>query len=151
MHSCLYCIGKILLFGKIFVQPKNFHTDDIQIILHVTCLCTCVYLYADLGPTSGNIENFCSVVLDRSTIAYDITFHLRFDETFTPAVISAIDSLRAGSFQINSNGDVIFAVATRRNIFLNSSVTQGPFTLNVRFDDFGQLANGLGYNFSVST
>jgi hypothetical protein len=106
---------------------------------------------SDLGPTSGNIESSCSVVLDRSTVAYDITFRLRFDETFTPAVISAIDFLRAGSFQVNSNGDAIFAITTNRNIILDSSVTQGPFTLNVRFDDFGQLANGLGYNFSVST
>ena len=109
-------------------------------------VCVCI---TDLGPTSGNIENFCSIVLDRSAIAYDITFHLCLDETFTPAVISAIDFLRAGSFQVNSNGDAIAAAATTRNVLLGSIVTQGPFTLNVPFDNFPQLANGRGYNFSV--
>ena len=113
----------------------------------MTCVCICT----DRGPTADNIENFCSVVLDRSAIAYDITFHLRLDETFTPAVISAIDFLWAGSFQVNSNGDAIFAVATNRRVDLGSSVTQGPVTLNIPFDNFPQLANELGYNFSVRT
>jgi hypothetical protein len=64
-------------------------------------------------------------------------------------VTSAIDFFNVGSFQVNSNGDVIIAETTNRNIILDSSVTQGPFTLNVRFDDFAQLANGLGYSLNV--
>ena len=114
----------------------------------VICICICT----DRGPTADNIErSFCSVILDRSAIAYDITFHLRFDETFTPAVISAIDFLIASSFQVNSNGDVIFAATTNRRVDLGSNMTQGPFTLNVPFDNFPQLENGHGYNFSVRT
>ena len=92
----------------------------------------------------------CSVVLDRSAVAYDVTFHLRFDETFTPAVISAIDFLVAASFQVNSNGDVIFAEVTRRELPLGSNVTQGPFFLNVLHDNLAQRANGIGYSLSVS-
>ena len=111
----------------------------------------CVYVCTDLGPTSDNIENFCSVVLDRLAIAFDITFHLRLDETFTPAVISAIDFLRAGSFQINSNGDATNAVPSIRNVLLGSNVTQGPITLSILFDNFPQLAHGFGYSFSVRT
>ena len=107
----------------------------------------------DRGPTSGNIENFCSVVLDRSTTAYDITFHLRLDETFTPAVISAIDFLRAASFQIDSDGDTIFGTTTNTRIPLESNVTQlqGPVALDILFDNFPQRAHGIGYFLSVST
>ena len=90
------------------------------------------------------------MALDRSAVAYDITFHLHFDETFTHVVISAINSLSVSSFQVNSNGDVIFAEATNRALSLGSNVTQGPFILNVLYDNFAQRANGIGYNFSVS-
>lgn len=107
-------------------------------------------LFADGGPTSSNVASSCSVAVDRLAVAYDITFHLRFDETFTPAVISAINSLSVSSFQVNSNGDVIFAEATNRALSLGSNVTQGPFILNVLYDNLAQRANGIGYNFSVS-
>ena len=114
-------------------------------------VCVCIKFCTDRGPTSDNVENFCSVVLDRSVTAYDITFYLRLDETFTPAVISAIDFLRAGSFEINSNGDATSAVPMIRNVFLESNVTQGPITLGIPFDNFSQLAHGLGYHLSVGT
>ena len=90
------------------------------------------------------------MAVDRLAVAYDVTFHLRFDETFTPAVISAINSLSVSSFQVNSNGDVIFAEVTNRALSLGSNVTQGPFILNVLYDNLAQRANGIGYNFSVS-
>ena len=91
------------------------------------------------------------MVLNRTAVAYDITFHLRFDETFTPAVISAISILRASSFGINSNGDVTVSEATTRPIHLGSkNVTQGPFSLDVLFDNLAQRTNGLGYQVTVS-
>ena len=91
------------------------------------------------------------MALDRTTVAYDITLHLRFDETFSPAVISAVDFLRASTFRVNSNGDAIFSEATTRPIRLGSkNVTQGPFALDVLFDNLAQRANGLGYDVTVS-
>ena len=114
-------------------------------------MCVCIKFCTDRGPTSDNSENFCSVVLNRSATAYDITFHLRLDETFTPAVISAIQFLRAASFLIDSDGDTIFGTTTNRRVDLESNVTQGPVTLSIPFDNFSQLAHGLGYFLSVST
>ena len=114
-------------------------------------VCVCIKFCTDLGPTSGNIESFCSVVLDRSAIAYDITFHLLLDETFTPAVISAIDFLRAASFQIGSDGNTILGTTTNRRVPLESNVTQGPVALGILFDNFPQRAHGIGYFLDVST
>ena len=109
------------------------------------------FIPTDGGPTRDNVESSCSVVLDRTAVAYDITFHLRFDETFIPAVISAINFLRASTFRVNSLGEAIFSEATTRPIRLGSSdVTQGPFALDVLFDNLGQRANGLGYQVTVS-
>ena len=64
-------------------------------------------------------------------------------------MISAIDFLRASSFQVNSNGDVIIGATMSRRFDLGSNVTQGPITLNILFDDLAQLANGLGYGLIV--
>ena len=82
-------------------------------------------------------------------MAYDITFHLSFDATFTPAVISAINRLSVSSFQIRSDGPIIGAEITNRVVGLGNA-TQGPFTSSILFDDLDPLANGFGYNFSVS-
>ena len=93
------------------------------------------------------------MVLDRTTGTYDITLHLRFDETFTPAVISAIDSLSVRTYQINSNEDVIVSETTNRffRLALGSNVIQGPFNLEILFDNFAHLVNGRGYTVSVSS
>ena len=77
-------------------------------------------------------------------------FRIRFDETFTPAVISAIRNLTASSFEINERGGATVGVITRKPVPLPSSVTQGPVTFDVLYDNFAQLANGLGYSLTVS-
>lgn len=107
--------------------------------------------YTDGGPTRSNVAGSCSVALDRSAVAYDITFQLRFDETFTPAVISAIDAFRVSSFQVTNIGTITSGKPTTRLDRLGSNVDHGPFILNFVYDNFNYLANGLGYNFTVST
>ena len=112
-----------------------------------------LYIHIDNNPSAdNNIATSCSSVLDRSTTdgAYDLTLSLQLDETFTPAVISAIRNLRASSFQVRDNGDVIVAATTRRLVEVGSNVTQGPVTLVIPFDNFEDLAGGLGYHLSVS-
>ena len=117
-----------------------------------------VYLYSDVelifnctdnNPSTDNIAYSCSSTLNRSSISYDLTFSLHLDETFTPAVISAISNLRAASFQVNSNGDVIVAGVTIRHIPLDSNVTQGPVTIEIPYDNFAQRLNGIGYSLAV--
>ena len=104
-------------------------------------------IFIDNDPSTDNIASSCTSILDRSSISYDLTLSLHLDETFTPAVIGAINFLRASTLLVNSNGDVIIAESTTRLIHLN--VTQGPFTLNILFDDRPQLLNGLGYYLAV--
>ena len=117
-----------------------------------------VYLYGDVelifnctdnNPGTDNIASSCSSTLNRSSISYDLTFSLHLDETFTPAVISAINHLRAASFQVNSNGDVIAAGVTVRHIPLDSNVIQGPVTIEVSYDNFTQRLNGIGHSLAV--
>ena len=108
------------------------------------------HIIADNSPSIDNIQYSCTSVLDRSVTAYDITLHLQFDETFTPAVIGAIEKLVVGSFEINEGGNAIQGVATNRQLQLPSSVTQGPVALDILYNDFAQQTNGLGYSLSVS-
>ena len=113
--------------------------DDVELIFNCT----------DNNPSTDNIAYSCSSTLNRSSISYDLTFSLHLDETFTPAVISAISNLRAASFQVNSNGDVIIADTTLRLIPLGSNVTQGPVTIEILYDSFAQRLNGIGYSLAV--
>ena len=92
----------------------------------------------------------CLSVVDRSTTSYDITFKIRLDETFTPAVISAIENLQLSSFVIDERGNAVEGVATDRRMSLGPDVTHGPVTIDVQFDDFPQLTGGLGYSLTVS-
>ena len=65
-------------------------------------------------------------------------------------MISAIQNLVAGSFQVRDNGDVVVGATTHRRIPLGSNVTQGPVTVDILYDNFDDLPNGLGYHLSVS-
>lgn len=76
-------------------------------------------------------------------------FSLHLGETFTPAVISAISSLRASIFEINERGNVIVGAVTLRRIPLDPNVTQGPVTIKILYDNVASLINGHGYGLAV--
>ena len=107
--------------------------------------------FTDVRPTDNNVNGSCSAVLDRNTISYDVTFYITFDETFTPAVISAINVLRVTRFEIDSNGNVIPGTVLRVNAPLDSSVEQGPVTVGILYQDLPQLLDRHGYSLHVSS
>ena len=106
-------------------------------------------IISDASPTESNTQSSCSVVLNRETISYDITFRLTLDETFTPAVISAIQFLRNSLFEIDENGNPIPTTVVDRTFPLEN-VTQGPVTILIPYPDVPQLLDGHGYFLSVS-
>ena len=87
------------------------------------------------------------MVLDRTTVTYDITFHLHFDETFTPAVISAIKYLKETVIRINTDLDYVASVGTS-SFPLN--LTQAPFAFDILFENLQPLMVGVGYQITVS-
>ena len=64
-----------------------------------------------------------------------------------------INFLRADSYGVNSNGDVIITQPIHSYTYnkSGSNVTQGPFSLDVVFDNLSQQQQGLGYDVSVSS
>ena len=103
----------------------------------------------DVRPTDNNVNGSCSAVFDRNTISYDVTFYITFDETFTPAVISAINGLRVTRFEIDIRGTPIPGTVVRVLTTLDS-LEQGPVTVGIPFQDLPQLFNGHGYSLHVS-
>ena len=89
-------------------------------------------------------------VFDRHTSYYNINFTVTLDDTFTPAVISGIESLQVDRFEIDAQGSAISGTAVTDILPLDSSVEEGPVTLTFPFNDLPQLLNGHGYKLSVS-
>ena len=73
-----------------------------------------------------------------------------FDSTFTPAVISAISSLRKQSYQVDQSENPIPGTAMSTAIDLASNATQGPFAISVLYNDLPQTPPGFGYALDVS-
>ena len=104
----------------------------------------------DVNPTNNNAQSSCTAVFDRRTSCYSTNFTVTLDDTFTPAVISAIENLRVGRFEIDAQGSTISETAVSDLLPLDSSVKEGPVTLTFPFNDLPQLLNGHGYQLSVS-
>ena len=96
------------------------------------------------------MELSCSSVVNRDTVSYDISVKIQLDGTFTPAVISAIDSLRLSSFERNEEGFPVPGTASSRRIALGANVTQGPVTIDTVLSDFPQVTEGHSYSVFVS-
>ena len=75
---------------------------------------------------------------------------VHFDDTFTPAVVSAISSIRKSSFEVDQGGNPIPGTSISTLMALPSNVTQGPFTISVLFNDLPQTTVGFGYSLNVS-
>ena len=89
-------------------------------------------------------------IFDRHTSCYSISFTVTLDDNFTPAVISGIENLRVGRFEIDAQGSAIPGTVVSDLLPLDSSVEEGPVNLTFPFDDLPQLSNGHGYQLSVS-
>ena len=105
---------------------------------------------ADVNPTNNNAQGSCVAIFDWHTSCYSINFTVTLDDTFTPAVISGIENLRVGRFEIDAQGSAIPGTVVSDLLPLDSSVEEGPVNLTFPFDDLPQLLNGHGYQLSVS-
>ena len=104
----------------------------------------------DANPTNNNVQGSCVAVFDQHTSCYSISFTVSLDDTFTPAVISVIENLRVGRFEIDAQGSAIPGTVVSDLLPLDSSLEEGPVNLTFPFDDLPQLSNGHGYQLSVS-
>ena len=87
---------------------------------------------------------------DRDTGRYNVTFRVMLDDTFTPAVISGIESLRTVRFEINAKGSVIPGTVASSQHQLDRSVEKGPTTLIFHYNSLPPLLDGHGYQLQVS-
>ena len=104
----------------------------------------------DVNPTSNNAQGSCMADFDRQRSCYSINFTVTLDDTFTPAVISAIENLRVGKYQIDAQGGAIPETFVSDLLPLDSSVEEGPATLTFPFKGLPQLMDDHGYKLSVS-
>ena len=109
-----------------------------------------IIFFTDDNPTSDNVQQSCSAVLDRDTLSYDLNLTVTLDNKFTPAVISGINSIRLTRIEIDARSNPIPGPIATDNRILGSNVVKGPITLAFSFNDVPQLLNGHGYVLSVS-
>lgn len=135
---------------RLLREPLTFFSVSLIPHKHTKQRRLCISLCADNEPSLDNIESSCSSVINRDTNSYDIASRIRLDETFTPAIISAIDTIEVDSFEVNERGNTFRGAVMDRRMPLGSNVTQGPVTIPVLLNDFHQQIDGNGYRLIVS-
>ena len=108
------------------------------------------FFFVDANPTSNNAEVSCMAAFDWDTARYSVNLTVTLDDTFTPAVISAIQNLQVVIFEIDTQGNAIPGTVVSDLQLLDSSVEEGPVTLMFHYNDLSPLLGGHGYQLHVS-